>query len=337
MKIRPCVYMCDLASFLQYAVISWWFRLSHICEKCFSLILLHPIVCMLVKSHTKFSCGFFRQPVNIDVRFLLRSHLYIRFPGLLLLNRYQKHQNVNYKNLHITILCHYILCKISDSSTHIKISQLVNKMYSQQACQQVVTMLLFYQVITRLSLTTCWQIVELQDDNKLLEQLATTLLTICQQAGNKQYEHILLSSYWNSIATSLLQVCYNLHVLKCAVQTQTTAAWNFKAQYTYSNWRENILCSHDNKNCHCGHKDIKEKCFTIKPFILFFECDSFVEDRVQPVLAFSILVIQRYNNSKWSSSKVFMWFECIVKGCLLPWFYKPIERRGGELNYEKYM
>jgi hypothetical protein len=90
---------------------------------------------------------------------------------------------------------------------------------------RVVTMLLFYQVATRLSLTTCWQIVELQDDNKLLEQLVTSVLssttlqqvvnkplTSCQQAGNKQCEHILLTS-WNSIATSLLQVWYNLSVL----------------------------------------------------------------------------------------------------------------------------
>jgi hypothetical protein len=41
------------------------------------------------------------------------------------------------------------------------------------------TMLLFHQVATRLSLTTCQQIVEiveLQDDNKLLEQLVTMLL-----------------------------------------------------------------------------------------------------------------------------------------------------------------
>jgi hypothetical protein len=29
-------------------------------------------------------------------------------------------------------------------------------------------MLLFYQVATRLSLATCWQIVELQDDNRFL-------------------------------------------------------------------------------------------------------------------------------------------------------------------------
>jgi hypothetical protein len=39
-----------------------------------------------------------------------------------------------------------------------------------QSCQQVLTTLLFYQVATRLSLTTCWQIVELQGDYKLLEQ-----------------------------------------------------------------------------------------------------------------------------------------------------------------------
>jgi hypothetical protein len=48
----------------------------------------------------------------------------------------------------------------------------------QQACQQqVVTIRLFHQVATRLSLTTCWQIVELQDDNKLLKQLVTSLLS----------------------------------------------------------------------------------------------------------------------------------------------------------------
>jgi hypothetical protein len=45
------------------------------------------------------------------------------------------------------------------------------------ACQQVVTMLLFYQVATRLSFTTFSQIVELQDDNKLLEQHVTSLLS----------------------------------------------------------------------------------------------------------------------------------------------------------------
>ena len=42
-------------------------------------------------------------------------------------------------------------------------------------------------------------------------------LTTCQQAGNKQCEHILLTSCWNTIATSLLQVCYNLCVFTCVV------------------------------------------------------------------------------------------------------------------------
>jgi hypothetical protein len=51
------------------------------------------------------------------------------------------------------------------------------------SCQQVVTMLLFYQVATRLSLTTCWQIDELQGDNKLLEQLVTSLKAV----NNKQW------------------------------------------------------------------------------------------------------------------------------------------------------
>ena len=98
-----------------------------------------------------------------------------------------------------------------DCTTHVKISR-----------QQDVTMLLFYQFATRLPLTTCCQVVELQDDNKLLEQLVTSLLSStilcmasCQQAGNKQWEHILLTSCWNSIATSLLQVCYNLCVFTC--------------------------------------------------------------------------------------------------------------------------
>jgi hypothetical protein len=46
-------------------------------------------------------------------------------------------------------------------NTHVKSSQLVNKKCSQQACSKlvnnlyIVTMLLFYQVATRLSFTTC--------------------------------------------------------------------------------------------------------------------------------------------------------------------------------------
>jgi cytochrome oxidase assembly protein ShyY1 len=48
---------------------------------------------------------------------------------------------------------------------------------SERTNFKVVTMLSFYQVAITLSLTTCWQIVELQDDNKLLEQLVTSLLS----------------------------------------------------------------------------------------------------------------------------------------------------------------
>jgi hypothetical protein len=108
-----------------------------------------------------------------------------------------------------------------------------------QTCQQVVTMLLFYQVVTRLSLTTCWKIVQLQNDNKLLVQLVTSLelcslslnyksvelnnlVASCQQADHnlstsweQAGEHILMTSCWNSIATSLPQVCYNLCVFTC--------------------------------------------------------------------------------------------------------------------------
>jgi hypothetical protein len=80
---------------------------------------------------------------------------------------------------------------------HVKISQLncqqdVFATGLWPACQQVVTMLLLYQVATSLSLTICYQVVEL-----------------LEQAGNKQFEFILLTSCCNSIATSLLQVCYN--------------------------------------------------------------------------------------------------------------------------------
>jgi hypothetical protein len=56
----------------------------------------------------------------------------------------------------------------------------------QQACS--ITMLLFYQVATRLSLTTCYQIVELQDDNKLVGTTCNkavelnNLVASCQQA-----------------------------------------------------------------------------------------------------------------------------------------------------------
>jgi hypothetical protein len=82
----------------------------------------------------------------------------------------------------------------------------------QQACQQVVTMLLFYQVATSLSLTTCWQIVELQDDNKLLEQVCWTqqpcskLSTSRWQLVNELGTSSANTSCWQVVGTALLQV-----------------------------------------------------------------------------------------------------------------------------------
>jgi hypothetical protein len=46
-------------------------------------------------------------------------------------------------------------------------------------------------------------------------------LTTCQQAGNKQCEHILMTSCWNSIATSLLQICHNLCAFLCVYSSRT--------------------------------------------------------------------------------------------------------------------
>ena len=61
----------------------------------------------------------------------------------------------------------------------------------QTCCQQPC-----YSIVTTTSL-------------QVRQQVATSL---SQQAGNKQCEHILLTSCWNSIATSLLRACYNLCV-----------------------------------------------------------------------------------------------------------------------------
>ena len=65
--------------------------------------------------------------------------------------------------------------------THINISQLVNKMCSQQACSKLVNKLYqccyFIKLVQGCHSQLVDKIVELQDDNKLLEQLATTLLS----------------------------------------------------------------------------------------------------------------------------------------------------------------
>ncbi len=81
----------------------------------------------------------------------------------------------------------------------------------QQTCAKLLTSLLqtccqqpCYSIVTTTSL-------------QVRQQVATSL---SQQAGNKQCEHILLTSCWNSIATSLLQACYNLCVF-----TRVTLTW----------------------------------------------------------------------------------------------------------------
>jgi hypothetical protein len=85
------------------------------------------------------------------------------------------------------------------------------------SCQQVVTMLLFYQVATRLSLTTCWQIDELQGDNKLLEQLVTSLKAVnnlstsWEQAVRTHPVNKLLEQHRYKSAA----ICYNSCVFTC--------------------------------------------------------------------------------------------------------------------------
>ena len=90
--------------------------------------------------------------------------------------------------------------------------QLVNKL---QQCCYVIKLLqgchlqLADKLLNCKTITSCWteQLV-----NKSVE--LNNLVASCQQAGNKQCEHILLKCCWNSIDTSLLQVCYNLCVLR---------------------------------------------------------------------------------------------------------------------------
>jgi hypothetical protein len=83
-----------------------------------------------------------------------------------------------------------------EGHAHVKISQLVSNTRKNA------------QVVTSLQ-TSCYKSV-----HKLSTSCVRTLPSCCNKfgAGSKQCEHILLTSCWNSIATSLLQVCYNLCV-----------------------------------------------------------------------------------------------------------------------------
>ena len=75
------------------------------------------------------------------------------------------------------------------------------------SCNNAVASSSYYKVVTHNLLTN----VDLQDDNKLLHGTTcnksvefNNLVASCQQAGNKKCEHMMLTSCWNSIATSLL-------------------------------------------------------------------------------------------------------------------------------------
>jgi hypothetical protein len=89
--------------------------------------------------------------------------------------------------------------------------RLVARLFQQVRCSHditvllpcvvnLVTFLLYLHVsgfgVLHLRSVACNKSVELNN-----------LVASCQQAGNKQCEHILLTSCWNSIATRLLQVC----------------------------------------------------------------------------------------------------------------------------------
>jgi hypothetical protein len=137
--------------------------------------------------------------------------------------------------------------------THVKISQLVNKMCSQQACSKlvnkVVTMLLFHQVATRLSLTTCWQIVELQDDNKLLEQLVTSLfielnnlVASCQQAVDN-----LSTSWEQTVRTHPVDKLLEQHCYKSAaglLQLVRFYVCSWTGEMTLRNVAVECMCLH---------------------------------------------------------------------------------------------
>jgi hypothetical protein len=92
----------------------------------------------------------------------------------------------------------------------------VNGCWAQQTCyklfQQLVIVLQFNKLwVTTLYISivaTCWQVCY-----KSVEP--NNIVASCQQTGNKQCEHILLTSCWNSIATSLLQLCYNFCIFTC--------------------------------------------------------------------------------------------------------------------------
>jgi hypothetical protein len=72
-------------------------------------------------------------------------------------------------------------------------------------------------------LQTCWQQACCKP---VANNLATSPSTSCYKSVStsweKQCEHILLTSCWNSIGTSLLHVCYNSCVFACVLENFLT-------------------------------------------------------------------------------------------------------------------
>ena len=85
-------------------------------------------------------------------------------------------------------------------------------------------MLLFCQVVPNLWLPTCWLAARYQvvgttcnkavEFIKLVASLLQACIATCQQAWDNQCEHILSTSCCSRLVASLLQVCYNLQVVR---------------------------------------------------------------------------------------------------------------------------
>jgi hypothetical protein len=74
-------------------------------------------------------------------------------------------------------------------------------------------------------------------------QAVDNLLTSWEQAVRTHPVDKLLISCWNSIATSLLQVCYNLFVFMCVIQIQHVFTYLLHYQYWYMSMRYHFKTS----------------------------------------------------------------------------------------------
>ena len=134
--------------------------------------------------------------------------------------------------------------------------------------------------------TTCNKSVELNN-----------LVASSQQAGNKQCEHIVLTSGWKSITTSLLQVCYNWCVFTCIPFIEQLNIGDFRVMC-------NLSLSHtfswNNKN-HLRIVDFFQYLYIC--CILTCACSYLYNEQLTKV-------VQRNN---WSAKSEFTW-KCVING-----------------------